>query len=96
MIWALIRIGAIEFAVVKPCARCPITTTDQATAETAREPLRTLATYRRVQGRGVMFGQNLIHTGVGSIAVGDQVEIVSAALTPAVTFSRDAPPAATT
>ena len=94
--WALIRIGTIEFAVVKPCARCPITTTDQATAETAREPLRTLATYRRVQGRGVMFGQNLIHTGVGSIAVGDQVEVISVALMPAVTFDEGPPPAATT
>lgn len=75
--WRHIRIGGIIFAVVKPCARCAITTVDQATAATAREPLRTLATYRQVRGRGVMFGQNLIHTATGSISVGDPVEILS-------------------
>jgi uncharacterized protein len=80
--WGLIRIGNISFAVVKPCARCPITTTDQDTAETAREPLRTLATYRHVRGRGVMFGQNLIHTAAGSISVGDPVEILEPASAP--------------
>jgi MOSC domain-containing protein len=80
--WGLIRIGNVSFAVVKPCARCPITTTDQDTAETAREPLRTLATYRHVRGRGVMFGQNLIHTGTGSISVGDPVEVLEPARAP--------------
>jgi uncharacterized protein len=80
--WGLIRIGNVSFAVVKSCARCPITTTDQDTAETAREPLRTLATYRHVRGRGVMFGQNLIHTGAGSIRVGDPVEVLEPARAP--------------
>ena len=80
--WGLVRIGNVSFAVVKPCARCPITTTDQDTAETAREPLRTLATYRHVRGKGVMFGQNLIHTAAGSISVGDPVEILEPARTP--------------
>lgn len=80
--WGLIRIGDVAFAVVKPCARCPITTTDQDTAETAREPLRTLATYRHVRGKGVMFGQNLIHTAAGSIRVGDPVEILETAPAP--------------
>jgi MOSC domain-containing protein len=80
--WGLIRIGNVVFAVVKPCARCAITTTDQDTAETAREPLRTLATYRHVRGRGVMFGQNLIHTGAGSISVGDAVEVLEPARAP--------------
>ncbi len=74
--WRRIRIGAIIFAVVKPCARCVVTTTDQSTAERGREPLRTLATYRRVQGKGVMFGQNLIHESTGVIRVGDPVELV--------------------
>jgi uncharacterized protein YcbX len=38
--------------------------------------LRTLATYRKVQGRGVMFGQNLIHESTGVIRVGDAVELI--------------------
>jgi uncharacterized protein YcbX len=74
--WRRIRIGDIIFAVVKPCARCVVTTTDQSTAERGREPLRTLATYRKVQGRGVMFGQNLIHQSTGVICVGDPVDII--------------------
>jgi uncharacterized protein len=80
--WGLIRIGNVSFAVVKPCARCPITTTDQETAAVAQEPLRTLATYRHVRGRGVMFGQNLIHIAAGSISVGDPVEILEPAAAP--------------
>ncbi len=74
--WRRIRIGAIIFSVVKPCARCVVTTTDQSTAERGREPLQTLATYRKVQGRGVMFGQNLIHQSAGAIRVGDPVELI--------------------
>lgn len=75
--WRRIRIGEIVFAVVKPCARCVITTTDQATAERGMEPLRTLATYRQVPGKGVMFGQNLIHHSAGVIRVGDPVELLA-------------------
>jgi len=69
--WSSVRIGEVSFRVVKPCARCVITTTDQLTGERSPEPLRTLATYRR-QGGGVMFGQNLIHDGPGVIRVGDR------------------------
>lgn len=75
--WRRLRIGDTTFAVVKPCARCAITTTDQATAERGKEPLRTLATYRLGQGDGVMFGQNLIHESTGIIRVGDAVEVIA-------------------
>jgi hypothetical protein len=64
------RIGALGFRVVKPCDRCVLTTTDQATAERGLEPLRTLATYRRWDGK-VWFGQNVVHEGTGRLAVGD-------------------------
>ena len=72
------RIGAITFRCVKPCPRCSITTTDQATASVGKEPLRTLATFRRggihVPGpvRGAAyFGQNVTHDAAGVIRVGD-------------------------
>ena len=39
-----------------------------------REPLATLATYRRV-ARGVLFGQNLIHDTGGTLRVGDRVRV---------------------
>jgi hypothetical protein len=74
--WKRIRVGGITFAVAKPCARCAITTTNQDTAERSHEPLRTLATFRHVVGRGVMFGQNLIHDRSGVIHVGAEVEVL--------------------
>ena len=73
--WEQIRIGAITLSLVKPCARCAITTTDQRTAERGKEPLRTLATYRAVNGK-VMFGQNAIHDRNGSLRLGDPVEVI--------------------
>lgn len=70
--WKEIEIGGMPLRVVKPCLRCVITTTDQVTAERGREPLRTLATYRRVNGE-VMFGQNVVHETTGRLRIGDLV-----------------------
>ena len=75
--WKRIRIGPVVFDLVKPCARCVITTTDQATAELGKEPLRTLATYRRRRDGKVLFGQNLLHEGAGVIRAGDAVEVLA-------------------
>ncbi|MGH7507948.1 MAG: MOSC domain-containing protein [Gemmatimonadales bacterium] len=72
--WNKIEIGGVRLWVMKPCARCVVTTTDQATAERGKEPLRTLATYRNVNGQ-VMFGQNAVHDGTGRLRVGDPVVI---------------------
>jgi uncharacterized protein len=68
------NIGEISFRTVKPCDRCAITTTDQATGERGNEPLRTLATYRKRDGK-VLFGQNLVHSGVGRLSVGDVLQV---------------------
>jgi uncharacterized protein YcbX len=68
------RIGAIELEAVKPCDRCVVTTTDQETARRGPEPLRTLATYRKV-GSKVLFGQNLVHYTRGRLAVGERVSV---------------------
>jgi uncharacterized protein YcbX len=70
-----VRIGEVEFDVVKPCARCAITTTDQTTAKRGKEPLATLATYRN-EARGAMFGQNVIHRSGGTIKVGTPLEVL--------------------
>jgi uncharacterized protein len=67
-------IGGIRFAVVKPCDRCVVTTTDQATGERGPEPLRTLATFRRAD-RKVLFGQNVVHEGTGRLRVGDPLQV---------------------
>lgn len=77
--WSRFRIGEIVFRAAGPCARCIMTTTDQATAERGKEPLRTLATYRRdaKDPTDVNFGQNLINeTKSGSLRLGDEVTIL--------------------
>ena len=74
--WKRIRIGGMTFDLVKPCARCEVTTTDQDTAEKGLEPLATLATFRKVNGK-VMFGMNAIHAGPGIVRVGDNVEVLA-------------------
>lgn len=62
----------------KPCARCIVTTTDQATGtRDGDEPLRTLAQFRfDRQLKGVLFGQNLILIeGVGAqLRVGQELQ----------------------
>ncbi len=73
--WKHIRIGAVELAVVKSCARCLVTTIDKETLAKSKEPLKTLAAYRK-RGGGVMFGQNLIPLNEGRLEVGMSVEIV--------------------
>jgi uncharacterized protein YcbX len=70
--WSAIRIGEVDFVVTKACVRCVLTTIDQQTAVAGKEPLRTLATYRK-QGDGVVFGVNLAHVARGSLRVGDSV-----------------------
>ena len=75
--WPHLRVGQITFRAGGPCARCIVTTTDQVTAERGKEPLRTLAHYRRdpQDPSGVIFGQNLIHdVKSGMLHLGDVVE----------------------
>jgi uncharacterized protein YcbX len=72
--WGKVRIGPVTLHVVKPCARCVITTVDQGAATKTREPLRTLATFRR-KGNKVLFGQNLVHDGEGVLRAGILVEV---------------------
>ena len=74
--WKTIRIGDITLDIVKPCARCAITTTNQDTAERGKEPLKILSTYRNHE-HGVIFGQNIIHRNQGQINIGDTVEILA-------------------
>ncbi len=77
--WDRVRIGDAIFRSAGPCSRCPITTTDQDTAERGKEPLKTLAGYRRdADDPGdVNFGTNLIHeTKRGTVRVGDAVQVV--------------------
>lgn len=74
--WKRVLIGQAAFAAAKPCGRCQVTTTDQATGEvTGAEPLATLATYRDSKEFGQMFGMNFVTEKVGLLRVGDEVRV---------------------
>ena len=73
--WNILRIGAVDFQVVKPCARCQVTTINQQTGISSKEPLKTLATYRNQDGK-VMFGMNLVALSQGTIKINAPVQVV--------------------
>lgn len=79
--WAAIRIGEVELALPKPCARCSMTTVDPDLGEiTGREPLQALRNIRFSGDRrvpGVLFGWNAVPRRTGAIAIGDRVEVLS-------------------
>ena len=73
--WQRVRVGAVPLDVVKPCSRCQIPTTDQATGLRDQskdpQPTTTLMTYRTGKQLGlvainpkwrdeVFFGQNVV------------------------------------
>ena len=74
--WNRIKVGDVELAVVKPNARCVVTTIDKDTLEKSKEPLKTLEKYRRHK-LGAIFGQNVIPINEGRIQLGMTVEVLS-------------------
>lgn len=79
--WKKIRIGESIFHIVKPCARCVMTTIDQNAGEKdGKEPLKTLAKFRiprRSVKKNILFGQNLIAEKAGMVLrVGDKIEVL--------------------
>ena len=76
--WRRVRIGEAVFRAVKGCDRCVITTTDPDDAGRGKEPIATLARYRRWDGV-TWFGMQLVPDTPGiTIRVGDAVEILDA------------------
>ena len=76
--WKRIRLGAIEFDVIKPCTRCVFTTVDfsHGQFDPSGEPLHTLKSYRR-SPVGITFGQYLIPRGSGTLRVGDALNVLA-------------------
>lgn len=76
-----LRSDALTLRLVKPCTRCKITTTDQATGVVqGTDPLSTLMKYRRNAAlRGVTFGQNaIVVAGSGAqLAVGQHLQVIA-------------------
>jgi uncharacterized protein YcbX len=69
-------IDGVDFEGMDLCVRCATTTTNQDSAERGKEPLKTLATYRRYAKGGVTFGRNFNHLSTGKIRVGDEVRVL--------------------
>jgi uncharacterized protein YcbX len=77
--WNRIQIGYVKLAVVKPCARCEVTTIDKTTLERSKEPLKTLGKYRKHE-LGAIFGQNVIPLNGGRLQLGMEVDVLSPCL----------------
>ncbi|MGH1408714.1 MAG: MOSC N-terminal beta barrel domain-containing protein [Aeromonas sp.] len=76
--WVRIRIGEVEFKVVKPCSRCIMTTVEAGSDRfnALKEPLATLTRYRRGEDGEVYFGQNLVALNEGWIEAGSEIEVL--------------------
>lgn len=73
--WKKIRIGTINFRIVKPCSRCGIPNIDIATAQRGPEPSKTLITYRKRDNK-IFFGQNVIAENEGELHVEMPLELI--------------------
>jgi uncharacterized protein YcbX len=76
--WRSVRLGGVAYRFAEHCDRCVMTTLDPATTRGGKEPLRTLARHRQWDGK-TWFGVRLVPTSGGTLAVGDEVEVVEAA-----------------
>lgn len=78
--WDAVRIGEVLFRLVKPCARCIMTTQDQTTgSREIASPMPAMGRIRMSADRSVpgpLFGWNAVPVGSGIIKLGDTAEAV--------------------
>lgn len=72
--WSTLRVGDARLRVAAPIDRCVMTTIDPATLEKGTDPIRTLATHRRWEGK-TWFAVHLMIEQQGRISVGDEVTV---------------------
>lgn len=70
-----LKMSEVELNLVKPCARCVVTTINQDTAQKSPEPLRTLSTYRAIENK-ILFGMNALVKTTGKIQLNEQVHLL--------------------
>ena len=79
--WLKLRIGEVELELVKPCARCKVTTIDQDTGQVGGpEPLQTLSRTRSWNNKAI-FGWNALVRKSGRVRFGDPVEVLQSRTT---------------
>ena len=78
--WSAIEIGGIKFDLVKPCARCIMTTQDQITgSRDTPSPMPAMGRIRMSADRrvpGPLFGWNVTPRGEGMLSVGDVAKVI--------------------
>ncbi|NRP85002.1 hypothetical protein GFPCMMHI_00882 [Ensifer adhaerens] len=78
--WATIEIGGVRLDLVKPCARCIMTTQDQKTgSRDGPNPMPAMGRVRMSADRrvpGPLFGWNVVPRGEGSVKIGDAVTVI--------------------
>ncbi len=70
--WVRLTIGDVRLRVVKPVARCVMTTIDPHTLSRGHEPVRTLARHR-LDGSKTLFCVHAVVESEGAVAVGDEL-----------------------
>jgi len=75
--WQRISIGETVIDLVKPCSRCNVLDVDPDQGRRTDHVLKALGRIRTI-GKKVLFGQNGIPRVLGTISVGDAVEVVRA------------------
>ena len=78
--WQTVQIGDVVLDLVKPCARCIMTTQDQITGDRiGGDPIKGLAAKRMSADRrvpGPLFGWNAVPRHSGTVSVGDRVTVL--------------------
>lgn len=72
--WRYLEIGEVRLRVVKKVSRCVLTTVNSEDLTRSAEPIRTLARYRRFEGK-TCFAVHAIAEKSGSVAVGSEIKL---------------------
>ena len=79
--WSRLEIGGITLDLVKPCARCIMTTQDQKTgSREGANPMKAMGRIRMSADRrvpGPLFGWNAVPRGEGHLNLGDSVTVTA-------------------
>jgi uncharacterized protein YcbX len=76
--WKNVKIGECDFKVNQACIRCVLTTIDPVSKikDPTSEPLRTMASFRKGQKGGVVFGMHFTPITTGQVKVDDELIIL--------------------
>ncbi len=76
--WRRVRIGEVELELVKPCSRCIMVNVhpQSGTLDPRGQPLRALSAWRKNDQGKVVVGQLAVPRRLGTLRVGDPIEVL--------------------